>query len=219
MPLISSGTGRTEHRMPPHRQCFNVGCKATNRKCRILEHQLERLKNEVFSADPKVGQWAADSIGRDAGMEGLDYLITLLDLDDTVVRDRAALALESTKNNKALIPLLKAIFKKENYNRNGTMVFALSSLDCSKNLIEIFKILLYETYESKIAAYSILLDQNFEIAENDLEQIVSMSEHYKAISGEFPALDKEHSQAMIENVINLFVERASNGTLKNKSKP
>ncbi len=39
------------------------------------------------------------------------------------------------------------------------MVFALESLDCSQKLKEIFRILFYESYESKLSADAILNDQ------------------------------------------------------------
>jgi len=90
----------------------------------------------------------------------VDFLISILSSDNSDIRNRAALALENIKDNRALEPLLAAIFIKENHNYNGTMVFALEPLDCSKKLKEIFKILFFETYESNISFYQERLTRN-----------------------------------------------------------
>lgn len=148
---------------------------------------------------------AADALGRIGGDGELDFLISLLELDDTAIRNCAALALEERKDNRALEPLLKAIFKKENHNRNGTMVFALSSLDCSQYLVDIFRILFYETYESIVSAYAILLDQDFAVTEDHIIQIAAMWEQCKLFPQNCPGLDNEHNKAMIKDAVERFI--------------
>jgi hypothetical protein len=54
------------------------------------------------------------------------------------------------------------------------MVFALASLNCNKKFKEIFKILFYQSYESKMSAYTILDQQEFDFIENDLYEIQKM---------------------------------------------
>src|SRR3982074_320396 len=116
----------------------------------------------------------ADKLGKIGGKEVTDFLISLLVSVVGLGCNRAALALEDIKDNMALEPLLTAIFKKQNHNYNGTMVFALQALDCSKKLKEIFRILFFETYEAKISAYAILCDQTFDFTKQDLIEIQKM---------------------------------------------
>src|SRR5690554_2379648 len=93
-----------------------------------LNIEFEKLKQDVFSDDWELVKSSADRLGQIGGDEVVDFLISLIALDNSGIRNRAALALEDIKDNRALEPLLTAIFKKENHNYNGTMVFALESL-------------------------------------------------------------------------------------------
>jgi hypothetical protein len=49
--LISSSTGQTEHRIPPHRQCFNVGSNSLN-ICKMMTPGLRMFnQNWIAKAD------------------------------------------------------------------------------------------------------------------------------------------------------------------------
>jgi hypothetical protein len=139
-----------------------------------LKIEIEQLKKNVFSDDWELVKSSADRLGKIGGDEIVDFLISLISLDNSGIRNRAALALEEIKDNRAVQPLLDSIFKKENLNYNGTMVFALESLDCSKNFKDIFKILFYQGYEAKMSAYAILDEQEFDFNDNDLYEIQRM---------------------------------------------
>jgi len=165
--------------------------------------EIEQLKKNVFSDDWKLVCSSADRLGEIGGDEVVNFLIALLDLDKPGIRNRAALALEDIKDNRALEPLLKAIFKNENHNYNGTMVFALESLDCSEKLKEIFQILFYESYEAKISADAILSDQKFEFTKQDLVDIQEMWEDCKLHPEKCPAY--QDSKEMIENAVEGFM--------------
>ena len=150
--------------------------------------EVENLKKEVFSDDWETVKAAAKRLGEIGGVDVVDFLISLLELDDSSIRNRAALALEQIEDSRAVEPLLKSIFKPENHNYNGTMVFALESLNCKTKLVEIFKILFYETYEAKISAYSILDDQIFEFNRDDLLQVQKMWEECNAEPEKYPGV-------------------------------
>lgn len=139
-----------------------------------LKIEIEKLKSDVFSDDWELVKYSADRLGRIGGDEVVDFLISLVALEDSSIRNRAALALKEIKDNRALEPLLIAILKKENLNYNGTMVFALESLDCSKKIKDIFRILFYEGYEAKCSAYVILDEQEFDFNDNDIYEIKKM---------------------------------------------
>lgn len=132
-----------------------------------------------------------------------EFLISLLKSENPLIRNKAALALKDRKENKALDPLLIAIFKNENHNYNGTMVYALESLDCSKKLKEIFKILFYESYESKISAYEILCNQTFEFTKQDLIEIQQMWRERKCQLEKYPL--RKEVISMIQDAVDGFM--------------
>ena len=170
-----------------------------------LKTEFEKLKKDVFSEDWDLVKSSANRLGEIGGKEVVNFLISLLDLEDSGIRNRTALALEEIKDNRALEPLLKAIFKKENHNYNGTMVFALESLDCSKKLKEIFKILFYETYESKISAHSILEEQIFEFTEQDILDIQKMWEECKVHTKTCPGIEDAETKAMMQDSVDGYM--------------
>ena len=133
-------------------------------------------------------------------------LISLLSSKNPLTRNEAALALKDRQENSALEPLLAAIFKKENHGYNGTMVYALESLDCSKKLKEVFQILFYETYESKMSAYSILSNQEFEFTEQDLFEIQQMWNDCKLHPEKCPCYEEEETRAMMEELVNDYMK-------------
>ncbi|MBP7283744.1 MAG: HEAT repeat domain-containing protein [Leptospiraceae bacterium] len=132
-------------------------------------------------------------------------LISLLSSKNPLTRNEAALALKDRQENSALEPLLAAIFKKENHGYNGTMVYALESLDCSKKLKEIFQILFYETFESKMSAYSILTNQEFEFTKQDLLEIQQIWDDCKLHPEKCPNYDEEETRAMMEDMVTSFI--------------
>lgn len=170
-----------------------------------LNKEISQLKKDMFSDDWETVKISADRLGKIGGQEVTDFLISLLNLENPDIRNRAALALEEIKDNRALDPLLMAIFKKENHNYNGTMVFALESLDCSKKLKEIFKILFFETYESKISAYAILCDQTFDFTEQDLIDVRQMWQECKMDPAKCPGFDDEETMAMMQDAVEKFI--------------
>jgi hypothetical protein len=109
-------------------------------------------------------------------------LAKILASNQPKIRNRAALIIRKTADNQAVVPLLFAIFKKANRNYNGTLVYALQSLDCSHYLKEIFKILFFEGYEAKLMAYQILCDQEFIFTKNDLLKIQKMYQKHQQLA-------------------------------------
>jgi hypothetical protein len=165
---------------------------------------IEQLKKNIFSDDWELIKKSADKLGELGGNDITDFLISLLDLDDSGIRNRAALALEKIADNKAVEPLFKSIFKNHNYN--GTMVFALESLDCSKHLKDIFKILFSESYEAKISAMAILDTQIFEFTSQDLMDIKEMWEDCKLHPEKCPEIEDDEVKKEIQDSVDGFME-------------
>ena len=169
------------------------------------EEEINQLKRDVLSEGWETVKAAVRRLGEIGGENVTLFLISLLKSDDARLRNCAALELERIKDNRAVEPLLEAIFRKENHNRNGTMVFALESLDCSEKLKEIFRILFFETFEAKMSAYSILSEQEFYFIEEDLLEIKAMWEDIKLHPGKCPDFGDEMAYDWMEDAVEGFV--------------
>lgn len=170
-----------------------------------LKLEIEQLKNEIISDDLENFEVVQTRLIEIGGKEVVDLLISLLTLDNPTIRNRAALVLEEIKDNKAVNPLLKAIFKKENQNNNETLVYALQALDCSKKLKEIFRILFFGSYDSKITAFNILSDQEFEFTVNDLKKIQHMWLEYNKYPDKYQLEDDEETKEMMQDMVDGFM--------------
>jgi len=169
-----------------------------------LKPEIEKFKKDIVSGEEKLANSAAIELGEIGGDDIVEFLITLLDLNDPAIRNRAALALRDIKDNRALGPMLEAICKKENNNFNGTLVYALESLDCSKNLKDIFKILFYESYEAKISADKILSNQIFDFTKQDIIEIKQMWEDCIMHPEKCPGIDDEETKLFMQESVDGF---------------
>jgi len=169
------------------------------------QKEINKLKKDVFSGKWELVKTAIERLSQIQGDIVVDFLISLLDLNDSGIRNRAALALSDIKDNKAVKPLLQAILKKENHNYNGTMVHALESLDCSNNLKEIFTILFFEAYEAKISAYSILCNQIFNFTRKDILEIKKMWENCKLNPESCPGFENDETREMMQDVVDGYL--------------
>jgi len=137
--------------------------------------------------------------------DAVEIFIELLESTDPKVRHPVALGIYDLKPQAALEPLLKAIFKPENHNYNGTLVFALEGLDCSKKLKDIFKILFYSSYEAKISAHAILSKQIFEFTSTELLEIQAMWDDLLANTEKCPDFHSGDTKEMMEASVEGFM--------------
>ena len=172
-------------------------------------NKIERFKAELYSVDHKVALQASDELVKIGGQDILELFISLLDHENSEIRDIAALSLHDIANNQALEPLLIAIKKSANNNSNGTMAYALETLDCSRKLKEIFDMLFFGDAEVKMAATSILRDQDFYFNSDDLKDINAKWDEIKGHPDQSPLL--ESYKDTIEYFIDIYT--------KNNNKP
>ncbi|ANQ52771.2 HEAT repeat domain-containing protein [Flammeovirga sp. MY04] len=164
------------------------------------------MKSNLLTNDLNLKQESIEQLCELGGEEIIDFLITLLDQSDSSIRDMSALALGKIMDIKAVEPLLEAIFKKENEGYTGTMVFALETLDCSKYLKEIFKIMFYHAYESKMSAIAILDTQVFEFTKEDLIEIKNMWQNCLQNPESCPEIMNEEVKSEMEKSVNSYLE-------------
>jgi HEAT repeat protein len=141
--------------------------------------EIEVLKRTALSEDWEAAIKAGERLGEIRGENVFQFLISLLASKRSEIRNLAALRLRDLKDSRAVEPLLMAINKKENFNYNGTMAYALETLDCSQKLKELFELLFYQDYEVKVSAMNVLNRQIFEFDKDDLVEIKTMWEDCK----------------------------------------
>ena len=173
-----------------------------------MRSNIEKWKVEIQSEDWNVALDAADNLGKIGGDNVIDFLLNLLSSNEMRIRNAAALAIRNLQDSKAIEPLLVSIFNPENKDYNGTMVYALQTLDCKNNLVDIFKILFYESYESKIVAYAILEEQTFEFSREELLKIKAMWGEIENNSNEL--YDKE-TMLMMKDAYEGFISYLETG--------
>lgn len=176
------------------------------------DEEIKRLKVEIFSDDWDKMKASADKLFEIGGQKNIDYLLGLLDHQNSKVRNVVALTFRKNKFNEAIDSLLSAISKEENRGYNGTMVYALEELDCSHKLCELFDILFVESsWEVKYHILTILDKQTFEFTEDDLMKIKLKWENIKDSWNELNKIDKDNLQKhdldkdLIQNFVDGYV--------------
>jgi len=168
-----------------------------------LNEQVSSIQSEILSDDHRLAIKAVDRLVQMDKNLAYDYLMSLLETTNPIYRDRAALGLHEIGDNRALEPLFTAIIKPENNNTTGTLVFALTTLDCSTKLKEVFDLLFKGSYEVKMGATTILDKQIFEFTKDDLLSIKSKWEYIQKHPEECPSFDE--CRGDIEAIVNSYL--------------
>ncbi|MCZ8023641.1 MAG: hypothetical protein O9294_17890 [Cytophagales bacterium] len=146
-----------------------------------VDKEIEKLKANIFSGDWDKMKESSNRLFEIGSQEDIDYLLSLLDQPNSLVRNAVSLTFMDYKFNDALDPLLKSIAKHENRNDRGTMVYALQKLDCRSKLKELFNILFTspKNLEVQSGILQILDEQEFEFTKYDLIEIQKNWERLK----------------------------------------
>jgi HEAT repeat protein len=166
---------------------------------------IETQKKRILEGSLTEQTQAVERLVTRGDEEAIQVLIDLLESADPQIRNSVALGIYDLKPQRALEPLLAAIFKDENHNFNGTLVYALGQLDCGHKLKEIFTILFYESYEAKYGAYEILDTQIFEFSRGDLLAIKAMWEDLLERPERCPGFDSDDTREMILSSVNGYM--------------
>jgi HEAT repeat protein len=176
-----------------------------------VDQEIEKLKTDIFSGDRDKMKEAVNRLFAIGGQDNIDYLIELLDQENSLVRNEVAMTFMDNKFNQALEPLLNSISKAENINARGTMVYALQALDCSHKLKELFEILFTATknWEVQSGVLTVLEEQEFEFTRNDLIDIKDKWERLKENWNDLNGIEKGVTKKAYEidsDIIQDFVD-------------
>ena len=133
-------------------------------------------------------------------MKSIDALILDLESTDSSVRDRAAISLMDIGDERAVLPLIKAIQMPENTNHRGTLVYALSAFNCLAHIKLLVNLILTANFEVATGSFQILEQSN--LNKDQKNQIK------KQISSIDPALIKqEHNNDGYQYLVELIQKR------------
>jgi len=122
---------------------------------------------------------ASDSLGRIGSGEVVESMIELLNHSNSESRYMAARTLGLVENNdKALMPLLEAIQKKENSAQAGDLLMALEEFDVSAIYVDLFKLYLFGSFKVSMIAKDLLDHKEFSITARVLKKANKHWEHY-----------------------------------------
>lgn len=139
---------------------------------------FEDLKIEFFSDNIDLKWKAQEELVKMGTEEVVQFLLPLLQDTKVEIRDLAGLALGEIGDNRAFEPLLKEIKKPINKNNCGSLVHALTGLDCSGLFLFLVNLALYGNYEVQSHALSILKAQFFDVTKGEIANARKMIEQY-----------------------------------------
>ncbi len=139
------------------------------------ELTYEQVKNLFYNSS----EWENDLIESKtleaiSRQKSIQLIINKLDSKDAAIRYIASHMIIEFKIEEAKQKLIERIKDSETLNYNGTMTYALEHLNCQHNLKDIFEILATQSYESKIHAYNILIEQQFEFTKEDIFEMEAL---------------------------------------------
>ena len=111
---------------------------------------IEILRERLHSKNWEIACETAEQLGALASQETYQVLIEALASESALTRNSAALTIGNLKL-QAAVPLLEAILKPANVNHRGTLVYALTAMDCSHLFSFLFRLALEANYECALA--------------------------------------------------------------------
>ena len=165
---------------------------------------ITQLKTDFLGRDGQLALRACDQLATNAGDDGRNFLISSLGSSEPQIRNRAAVGIRESKDQRALTPLLRAILAPQNKNYNGTLVFALEALDCTVHFQQVFDILFYQSYEAKMSAAAILSEQSFIVNTGSIQSVKQKWEAILLDPSQCPAF--EDSRDYIQDIVDSYVQ-------------
>jgi HEAT repeat protein len=151
--------------------------------------EIKVLFNKHLDWDNKM--IASKSLESNTGQKSIELIIDKLNSNEPSIRYIASQMIIEFKIEKAKQKLIERIKAKETLNSNGSMTYALSQLDCQNNLVDIFEILATQSYESKMHAYNILSEQEFNFTKNDIFEMKQIMKYVEESKKENQIFDNE----------------------------
>ena len=164
---------------------------------------LDKIKKQFLSDEDY--EDAQEAFIKIESSEVDDFIINLLDSEKPYIRSRSSWVIKEKKLQKAVPHLFRNILKKENFKSNGSMVYALTELDCSEHFKDLFQIYILGNYEPKTHANTIINEQELKFTKKELEEVEELWESCKKNPTLCPCF--EDAKEVIQNNINYYKEK------------
>lgn len=115
----------------------------------------------------------ADLLVEKYGTNATEQLCTLLESNDGLVRNTAALALRELKDSSATKSLMTAIKKPGNSKDRSTLVYALAAMNCSDYFSEIVELTLSPNPDVCWSACEVFFNQGFYVSDETVKQAMN----------------------------------------------
>ena len=119
---------------------------------------------------------AANRLADIGGEQVIEFFISNVETADcdSWARDASALALAKMKAHNVVDRMLAVIWRPENVQAAGTLVYALREMNCSTHFTDMFRIVFTYGFEAAVHAFGILNDQHFSFNQDDLREVQQM---------------------------------------------
>ncbi len=108
-----------------------------------------------------------------------ELLTIFLNTNNYQIRNRIAILLSDVGFNSAIPLIIKVIFRKDLYNRNGSLVYALYDMDVLEYFLDIVKIIATQDYEARIMAIEIIKKFLPKTSDNQRKAALKLLEKYR----------------------------------------
>jgi hypothetical protein len=133
------------------------------------------MKSELYLALKRINIERLDTDDK------LELLKLFMITKSSLIRNEIAFIFADIQYDNAIPYILKKINQKDLYNKNGSLVFALTNMDTLKYFRQIIKILCDQGYEARLLAYSIIEKNKDLISKNTIESALKDLEKYEIL--------------------------------------
>ena len=125
--------------------------------------ELNKYKSALIGDNEDKAIEASNFLANRLDDEILTFLIDLLDSNDELIRDMAAITLAKNPDIRVVEPLFNAILKSENENARGVLVNCLAYFEIDDHFVDVFKLYLFGNFKVSPFAFDLLNSKSFDI--------------------------------------------------------
>ncbi|WP_118952110.1 hypothetical protein [Taibaiella helva] len=131
------------------------------------------MKNALYEAIKSINIHEVDYDDR------LELLKIFLNTENPLIRNHIAFIFSDLNYVHAIPSIIKKIEEYELYNSNGSLVFALESMDTLPYFLDIIRILSKQGYEARLSALNIIRKDVHAVSEQQKKKALRLLKKYK----------------------------------------
>ena len=160
------------------------------------------MKNSLYDAISSI------DIDQIDDSDKLELIQIFLHSHNALIRNQLAFMFSDMNYSHAIPSILKKIMEAELYDANGSLVFALQTMDTLAHFIDIIKVICAQGYEARLEAFAIIRKDVHMISDEQKTQALKILEEHKAIELLNDGAEEENSRLhFIEETEKLLTSR------------